>query len=564
LSTEEIQEFEDFEELETHYRTHLPLNIENIYHKILKVSESKKLHKKDISDIKNDVHKIAGSAGSFGFVEVSNTLRALDVYLSKFISGDKDHLNINEIDINHMKDTILEINKILIATESAKEHKPENVPTVISSSSMWYLKKFPDNWNRKVVVCDHANKKYLSDLKTKLAYFGYEIQLVNEIDALKEKMQNEDIHLVILDTDLVMKNSKFASWLKKYKEKHNSFRVFYISANNDFKTRLYAIRHAGDAFFESTIDVPVLANKIEYFADNRRTQPDHILIVDDDIDTLSYYAQLFQHRGMITSVTTDPFSVFDLIVDTTPDLILIDMLMPRCNGIELTSMIRQHDEFLSTPIIIYSVFDKPISADFEIASSGYEFISKFTDDNAFASIVINRIDRARSLKYFMERDSLTGLLNHSNICESFQRELLRAKRTNLPLSYAIVDIDNFKSINDTYGHFVGDTVLKSLSYMLMERLRGTDIVGRYGGEEFVVIMGNTSAQSAKRVVDILRRNFSKMPHNAFSKEFNVTFSCGISGYPEFSSAKTIFENADKALYTAKRTGKNKTIVYQNE
>jgi len=564
LSIENLPEFEDFEELEKHYKTNLPLNIENIYDKILKIGESKKLDNEGIAEIRIDIHKLAGSAGTFGFLQISNILKELDTYLSDFLSKEQKPKKKKKPDFNYVKNTILEIKEILASGDPEAEPKNKNVTPVVSSSSMWFLKKIPENWNRRVVVCDYDNRKYLSDIRDRLPYFGYEIDFFKEIDNLKEKILNEDIHLVILDTELVQKNENIVKWLREIKEERNSFKVFFISANNDFNTRLFAIRNDGDAFFESSVDVAKLAHKVEYFADTRKTQPDHVLIVDDDIDTLAYYAQLFQKKGMVTSVTTDPFSVFSLIVESTPDLIFIDMLMPECNGIELTAMIRQHDEFLPIPIIIYSVFDKPMSVDFELLFSGYEFISKFTDDETLISIAVNRIDRSRNLRYFMERDSLTGLLNHSNICDGFQREFVRAIRTNLPLSYVIIDIDNFKSVNDVYGHFVGDTVLKSLASMLLERLRATDIVGRYGGEEFVIIMGNTSVQSAKKVMDVIRENFSNIVHNAFGKEFNVTFSCGIAGFPEFHVTKTIFDNADKALYIAKKGGKNKVVIYQNE
>ena len=561
---EELQEFEDFDELQKHYIANLPLNIEKIDDKILKIIEAEKIDEKELLDIRNDIHKLSGSTGTFGFSNISTILKNLCIYLTKFIEEERD--GKKELDFAYIKNTMMEIKKVVLSNEppDIEEDKSVVSPAAGKKSFTWFLKKIPEDWNKKIIICDYQNKKYLSDLRDRLSYFGYGILFLKEIDAIKEKILNEDIYVVILDTDLVLENSDIGLWLKKIKEKRNSLKVFFISANNNFKTRLFAIRNGGDAFFENSIDISSLTNKIEYFVDKRNTRPDHILIVDDDIDTLSYYAQLFQMRGMITSVTTDPSAVFNLIVESTPDLILIDMLMPGCNGAELTAMIRQHDEFLSIPIIIYSAFDDPVSVNLDISSSGYEFISKFTNADTLFAIAINRIDRSRNLRYFIERDSLTSLLNHSRIEDNFQREFVRAKRTNFPLSYAMIDLDNFKSVNDTYGHFVGDTVLKGLAYMLMERLRATDIVGRYGGEEFVVIMGNTNVESAKKVIDEIRKNFSEIVHTAFEKEFYVTFSCGIAGYPEFPDAKIISEGADKALYIAKKEGKNRVIIYKNE
>ncbi|MCL2294200.1 MAG: diguanylate cyclase [Spirochaetes bacterium] len=561
MNEEDIQEFEDFDKLEKDHRTSLVPAVESVYKKIIKIFDSKKLCEKDLAGVKNDIYKLIEPAKNLEFFQIGNPIKNLNTYLSKFDFKNKSYKK-EELDFDYMRNTILEIKKILSPNEATKEVKFSNSSAISSSSAG--IKKIPIDWNKKIVICDYNGRKYFSDLKDKLIDFGYEIYFFKEIDDAKKKVLKEDIHLIIIDTDLILENDTVVPWLRKIKEKRNSFKTFYLSANNDFKTRLFAIRNEGDAFFESTIDVARIANKIEYFAASSQVQPDHILIIDDDADTLSFYAQLFQQHGMVTSVTTDPFSVFNLIADSTPDLIIIDMLMPGCNGIELATMIRQYDEFLLIPIIIYSAFDKPVTDDFEISLSSCEFINKFTDDENFVAIAINRISRTKNLKYFLERDYLTGLLNYFNICNSFQKEFVRAKRTNFPLSYAIIDIDNFKSVNDTYGHFVGDTVLKSLARLLIDRLRATDIVGRYGGEEFVVIMGNTGVQTAKKVIDTIRENFSKILHNAFGREFNVTFSCGISGFPDFSVTKVIFNNADMALYEAKKSGKNKVVVYENK
>ncbi|MBR7784473.1 GGDEF domain-containing protein, partial [Undibacterium luofuense] len=126
------------------------------------------------------------------------------------------------------------------------------------------------------------------------------------------------------------------------------------------------------------------------------------------------------------------------------------------------------------------------------------------------SSLSTRAERYRSLRALIMRDGLTGLLNHTAIKEQLEAEVLQAHRNGAPLALAMIDLDNFKKINDSYGHATGDQVLRTLARILRQRLRRTDIVGRYGGEEFAVIFPDTTASTARRVLDKVRQAFSKV------------------------------------------------------
>lgn len=164
----------------------------------------------------------------------------------------------------------------------------------------------------------------------------------------------------------------------------------------------------------------------------------------------------------------------------------------------------------------------------------------------------------------MIHDGLTGLLNHTAIKEELAREVIRSSRLKSSLSFAMVDIDFFKKINDSYGHAAGDRVIKSLARLLKQRLRETDIVGRYGGEEFAIIMNDTDATSAAKVIDEIRNVFSRLLHLSHDEEFSVNFSCGIADLAHFPDAASLSEAADAALYQAKQRGRNKVIVNKND
>jgi diguanylate cyclase (GGDEF)-like protein len=164
----------------------------------------------------------------------------------------------------------------------------------------------------------------------------------------------------------------------------------------------------------------------------------------------------------------------------------------------------------------------------------------------------------------MECDSLTGLLNHTKTKEYLDKEISRAARQGSGLAFAMLDIDRFKSINDTYGHPAGDRVIVSLSRLLRQRLRKTDIVGRYGGEEFALVLAGADEKSAAKVVDEIRLSFGQVRHNCDGAEFSATFSCGVAGFPRYGDAISLCNAADKALYEAKHKGRNMVVLAQEQ
>jgi diguanylate cyclase (GGDEF)-like protein len=263
---------------------------------------------------------------------------------------------------------------------------------------------------------------------------------------------------------------------------------------------------------------------------------------------------------MITSVATDPTQVIPIMIENKPELVILDMYLPGCNGAEVARLIRQEDAFVGIPIIFLSAEQERSKQLRAIESGGDDFLTKPVDPHRLVHLVRTRAGRTRSMRRLMERDSLTGLLNHSYLLEVLEREMQRAARIESSLSFIMIDIDHFKSVNDTYGHLVGDHVLRSLSRLLVERLRKTDTVGRYGGEEFGVVLFNTAPEDAKRIMDELRESFGRISFHADGEEFSVTFSSGIAQFPERSEPSTLVEAADHALYVAKENGRNQVVL----
>jgi diguanylate cyclase (GGDEF)-like protein len=213
------------------------------------------------------------------------------------------------------------------------------------------------------------------------------------------------------------------------------------------------------------------------------------------------------------------------------------------------------------PIIYLSAeddVDKQLDA---MSEGGDDFLTKPIQPRHLITTVRQRAARARSLHARMVRDSLTGLYNHTHILQLLDDARARALRNEQPLSFAMLDIDFFKKVNDTYGHPMGDRVIKSLAMFLKQRLRKSDYIGRYGGEEFAIVLPDTDAATALTVIEDIRQRFAEILHPAQPLDLSCTFSCGIAELQGREDGRSLAKNADLALYSAKHAGRNRSIIH---
>lgn len=168
-----------------------------------------------------------------------------------------------------------------------------------------------------------------------------------------------------------------------------------------------------------------------------------------------------------------------------------------------------------------------------------------------------------NLTHLASYDTLTHLMNRRVLLESLERETLRCKRNNSGLAIALCDIDDFKSVNDTYGHDVGDLALVECARIMKEQVRGTDYVGRWGGEEFLFILPDTSPSGTLVVVERIRKMIENAVITYNGGTLKLTVSFGLCFEYEDFAQKLMIEYADKALYVAKNSGKNRIVIYNN-
>ena len=205
-------------------------------------------------------------------------------------------------------------------------------------------------------------------------------------------------------------------------------------------------------------------------------------------------------------------------------------------------------------------FDMPPEVLDEIRLNIEEIIATFPvpEDNKLD--VIKKINFMYShSRYLSLTDALTGLYNRRHLDTMLEREFLRAKRYGSDLSVAIIDIDFFKKVNDTHGHICGDYILKEVAYLILENFRKTDIIFRYGGEEFVALLTETTLEKAKIPPERLRKSVEEYPFNFKGTDIKITISGGATEIGDVENASEFLDNADKALYMAKENGRNQIV-----
>ena len=331
--------------------------------------------------------------------------------------------------------------------------------------------------------------------------------------------------------------------------------IFVSDEDGSIETRLRASRCGGEEFFYPAVDPGQLIEKIETYTHGNTVEPYKVLVLDDSRAQAKYMETVLKKAGMTAHIITDPMQIIHALEEFSPEIIILDMYMPGCTGMEIARVIRQQDRFHSVPIIYLSAEEDVSKQLHAMSLGGDDFLTKPIDPKHLIATLHNRGRRARSLLALMIRDSLTGLFNHTHTLHLLEQEIVRARQKDQPMCFAMIDIDFFKKVNDTFGHPIGDRILRSLSMFLKQRLRKTDHIGRYGGEEFAIILPNTRPGDARNVLNEIRERFSELTQQAGDREFNVTFSCGIADW-QGETAQALCERADRALYTSKEHGRN--------
>ena len=316
-----------------------------------------------------------------------------------------------------------------------------------------------------------------------------------------------------------------------------------------------------------------------------------ILIVDDKINNLIALEDAFSEIDATFIKATSGNDALREILKHDFALAILDVQMPEMDGYELAQLIRNRKKTSKLPIIFLSAI---YSDDFHIFkgydSGAVDFITKpFLPEILagkilfFIEIYLQKIrlketiqelrktkqlvlEQNRKLKRLSTHDDLTGLYNRRHLVASLEQEFSRCHRHGTELSLVMLDLDHFKDINDNFGHEFGDYVLKIFSVLLRAAVRRSDLVFRFGGEEFIVLLPQTAADGAAKTAEKIRQECAERLIDDGKYAVKMTVSIGVTSYNKelHRSAGCMISFADEALYKAKEGGRNRVVVYQGK
>ncbi|MNO59366.1 Response regulator PleD [compost metagenome] len=287
-----------------------------------------------------------------------------------------------------------------------------------------------------------------------------------------------------------------------------------------------------------------------------------ILLIDDDVELVAYLKESLEKQNYYVSIALSAERGLKIFYESKPDLILLDILLPDISGIEVLNQIIGKAKKERIPIIIISGEYSKATQLHAYRLGVMDFIPKPVDIDLFLALIKNRFEMKREWQDSIIVDDLTGAFNRKHFNQVMKQLICDYKRTERVFSLALIDLDYFKKVNDTYGHLIGDEVLQTLSELVQSSIRMEDTFCRYGGEEFAVFLPNTDADSALSVLQRIQERFADTDFFAKNEIFHVTFSSGISEVTEAENiADKIVEEADQALYASKHAGRNQTTLY---
>lgn len=315
-----------------------------------------------------------------------------------------------------------------------------------------------------------------------------------------------------------------------------------------------------------------------------------ILVVDDEESLCSLLMEVLSEEGYQVDTATNGEEALSLFNKDPYPLVITDIRMSGMNGIELLRDIKER--YLDTQVIIMTSHASLETSVKALRAGAYDYLIKPFEDLDLVTLLVNRaLDKVRlivensvlveklkinnekleeankTLHELAIRDALTGLFNRRHFQQRLSVEVKRSMCYGNTLSLIFLDVDNFKVYNDTNGHIAGDQILIDIGAMLKERLRNNDHAYRYGGEEFVLLLPDTSVEGAAILAEDIRKQIESHPfHNRETQPLKkLTISAGVSTFPkDGKTEREIIHSADTALYIAKKNGRNMVHVYTGE
>lgn len=515
------------DKLKDAYRVKLYKTLNSLYSKISNDRSSLS----QLLEIKKDIHTLSGTSGSFGFKEIGSICKKIELLIE----------TVNDENFETVKDSVLDSLSSCIKLLSVDDVEVGNKQDV----------EFTETQAKSVFeITILSNDGSLRDNIVKdIGVLGYRFSIM--IPEAFSAHTNKDFYC-----DLIITTLNEASTLNLH---DYCTHLLVYDEEDSFESRLRSVRTGADGYLVKPYSIESLLDKLSEYTKFIYDSPLRVLIMDDDTFLSEYYKTVLESKGMEVLTVSDPSLLLGEVEKFMPELILMDLEISEIKGYELAAMLRQFHKWLGLPILYLSSESNPDRQTNALRYGADGFLVKPISNNMLLSSVKIKAARFRKIADLIHLDSLTGLLKPTKFKEESQQILNRNLRNPHSISLVMLDIDNFKSVNDTHGHLVGDAVIKGLSFLIKKNFRSTDLLCRYGGEEFSLLLFQCDIENAIKRLSSLLKQFSQINFLDSKDSLYCTFSAGVAEVHSCNNMNNIddyLELADIKLYQAKEAGRN--------
>lgn len=337
--------------------------------------------------------------------------------------------------------------------------------------------------------------------------------------------------------------------------------IAFASVDNCIETRVAAIEAGGTRFFEKPMSAENFAELAQQFVTLSEANKGKVLIVDDDPDILEHYSIQLRAAAIGVETLDSAVGITEKLDQIVPDVLLLDINLPGISGLDVCRALRMSERFEAIPILIITAQTDDHTRLSAFRAGACDVVTKPVIPEEFMARVGVQLERVRFQRDRADKDPLSGLLTRRALVTNFERAQAAATRAGSPLSIILLDLDRFKAINDTFGHSAGDQVIAGFGNLLRRRFRVEDIRGRWGGEEFLVVIPGQDGMFAERAARTILREFSELCFESEDgRKFSATFTAGVAAGPEDgSSMAALVRRADERLYAGKQQGRNQVV-----
>jgi diguanylate cyclase (GGDEF)-like protein len=508
-----------------------------------------------IADLKRHFHKLAGAGATYQRPQISTLAREAERRCDELLTG---HGQPSAVDVARWRDIRLRLQALFnegIATAMPVEPMPVSVTGGAAAAA-----ESPRGALDVLLVDENQETRRL--LVSVLQHEGIPVREASTCDEARALIDARLPDGLMVDIRLPDGSGYSVVEYARQKPDGDQAAILMLSAAGDFLDLAEAIHAGADACYTKPAEIEAAHRKLLQMLERSQAEVPRILVVEDDEFHAAFARTVLESAGYQVDVCGAPRHFAEHMSTFQPELLLMDVNLPEVSGYDLARLVRQQEQHAALPIIFLTSEAEMESRIRAAKAGGDEHLTKPVHPALLASAVGARLERARFLKSLLHRDGLTRLLTHASFMEQVQQVIDRRSRSaHGPSSLVLLDVDHFKHINDTYGHQAGDRVLATLAGSLRQHLRRTDIIGRYGGEEFGVLLDQLPLGDAQRLITRLLNEFAALDHSASEhRHFRVTFSAGIAPYTDGVQRHAWIEAADQALYAAKKAGRNRVVV----